>query len=201
MTVAPLSPLRAELARKALHLLTAALPLAWVAGTVTTAQLRAVLTSAVLVALTIELLRRNSAAVGRQFMAMVGPLLRGHETQALTGATWLAIAMTAVVWVAPERAAVAALWAAAVGDASAAIVGRSVAALRNAPQGKKSWVGSLAAVVSTAIGCHLLAQASWPVAFGLGAVAAIAEYPRRPLDDNLRVATAVAVAAVLAGLR
>lgn len=201
MTGAPSSSLRAELARKALHLLTAALPLAWATGALNTAQLRTLLTAALMVALAIELLRRNSAAVGRWFTAAVGPLLRDHEVRALTGATWLAIAMTGVVWVAPERAAMAALWAAAVGDASAAIVGRSVAALRNGPVGRKSWAGSLAAAATTALGCRLLAEASWPSALALGAAAALAEYPRRPLDDNLRVATAVALAAALIGLR
>lgn len=201
MTVAPPSSLRAELTRKALHLLTAALPLAWAAEALSTAQLRILLTSALLVACAVELLRRRSAAIGRHFVAAVGPLLRDHEARALTGATWLALAMTGVVWVAPERAALAALWAAAVGDASAAIVGRSVAALRGGPTGRKSWAGSFAAAATTAIGCRLLVPASWPVAVGLGVVAALAEYPRRPLDDNLRVATAVACAAALLGLR
>lgn len=195
------SPLRAELLRKALHMGTAALPLAWAAGLVTTAQLRLLLAGAVVVALVVEGARRASPAAAQRFTAAVGVMLRAHERQAITGATWLAIAMAGVVWLAPERAALAALWAAAVGDASAALVGRSIAARRGRPAGRKSWEGSAAAALSTAIGCAWLAAATWPQALVLGGVAALAEYPRRPLDDNLRVATAVALGAIALGLR
>lgn len=193
--------LRAEFARKAIHLGTAALPIAWAAGLVSTYQLRIVLTAAVVVALGIEALRRWSSAAGRRFTAFVGELLRPHERTAVTGATWLAIAMAGAVWIAPGRAALAGLWAAAVGDASAAIVGRSLAARRGRPAGRKSWQGSAAALVSTALGAAWLAGATWPVALTLGGVAALAEFPRSPLDDNLRVATAVALAATALGLR
>lgn len=195
------SPLRAELLRKALHLGTAALPLAWAADLVTTRQLRIALAGAVAVALAIEGARRASPAVARIFTARVGGLLRSHEHTAITGATWLAIAMAAAVWLAPERTALAALWAAAVGDASAALVGRWIGARRGLPAGRKSWQGSIAALVSTATGCTWLAGATWPQALLLGGAAALAEYPRRPLDDNLRVATAVALAALALGLR
>lgn len=195
------SPLRAELLRKALHLGTATLPLAWAAGLVTTAQLRIVLAGAVVVALVIEAARRASPDVARRFTAIVGGLLRDHEQHAITGATWLAIAMAGVVWLVPERAALAALWAAAVGDASAALVGRGLGARRGRPAGRKSWEGSAAAALSTAIGCAWLAGATWPQALLLGGAAALAEYPHRPLDDNLRVATAVALGAIVLGLR
>ena len=195
------SPLRAELLRKALHLGTATLPLAWAARLVTTAQLRLLLAGAVVVALVVEGARRMSPGVARRFTATVGGLLRDHEQRAITGATWLAMAMAGVVWLAPERAALAALWAAAVGDASAALVGRWLGARRGTPAGRKSWEGSATAALSTAIGCAWLAGATWPQALMLGGAAALAEYPRRPLDDNLRVATAVAIAAVALGLR
>jgi dolichol kinase len=192
---------RTELLRKGIHLSTASLPLAWASGLVTSAQLRLVLSGAVGLALGLELLRRWSPVVDRGFMVAVGGLLRRHERDALTGATWLAIAMAGVVWLAPERAALAALWAAAVGDASAALVGRTLGARRKSPPGRKSWEGSVTAALSTALGCVWLAHTTWPVALVLGAVAALAEFPRRPFDDNLRVATAVAVAASALGLR
>lgn len=195
------SPLRAELLRKGLHLGTATLPVAWAAGFITTSQLRLVLVGAVGVALLVEAARRALPSVARMFTATVGGLLRGHEHTAITGATWLAIAMAGVVWVAPERAALAALWAAAVGDASAALVGRWLGARRGRPDGQKSWQGSAAAVLSTALGCVWLVGVNWPQALVLGGVAAVAEYPRRPFDDNLRVAAAVALAATALGLR
>lgn len=194
--------LRTELARKALHLATAALPIAWAFAVVDAAQLRLALTAAVVVALVVEALRARSARAAATFRATVGPLLREHEATRLTGATWLALAMAGVVWFAPQPAALAALWAAAVGDATAALAGLAFASWRGvATDGRKSLVGSCVAALSTAVGCRWLLAAPWPVALALGVVAALAEWPRRPLDDNLRVAIAVALAAVALGLR
>lgn len=198
---APSLTLRAELARKAVHLATAILPVAWGLGWVSGATVRTALAAATAVALGVEVLRRRSVAATRLFTATAGPLLRSHEVMALTGATWLAIGMTAVAWLAPPAAAIAALWAAAVGDASAALVGRGVARVRGSTSSRKSWAGSLAAVLTTAAGCVWLTPATAGVALVLGGVAALAEWPRRPLDDNLRVTVLVAVAATLLGLR
>lgn len=202
MSTAAAVTLRAELARKALHLGTAALPIAWAFDVVDVRQLRITLTAAAVVALGIEALRARSPRFAATFRALVGQLLRRHESTRLTGATWLAIAMAGVAWLAPQPAAIAALWAAAVGDATAALAGLTLASWRGAaPDGRKSLAGSLAALLSTALGCRWLVAASWPIALTLGAVAALAEWPRRPLDDNLRVAIAVAFAAVALGLR
>lgn len=193
--------LRAELARKALHLATASLPIAWAFGAVDTRDLRIVLGVATGVALAIEAARLAAPRVERAFVAVVGRLLRAHENGHLTGATWLAIAMAAVVWLAPQRAALVALWAAAVGDASGAIVGRGVARLRGRESPRKSIVGSLAIALTTAGGASWLAAAPWSLALSLGACAALAEWPRRPFDDNLRVTIAVALAAIALGVR
>lgn len=201
MNAARPGALRSEFARKALHLATAALPVSWAQGCIATPALRALLTAALAVALGIEVVRRWHGASAAAFVAAVGWMLRPHEARHLTGATWLALAMTGVVWFAPPRAALAALWAAAVGDASAAIVGRAVAAWRGRSAEQKSIAGFSAALVATALGCHFLVGTTWPIAVALGAVAALAEWPRRPFDDNLRVALAVALAATALGLR
>ncbi len=194
-------PLRAELARKALHIATAALPVALSFGWTTQATLRVVLTAAALLALAVELLRRVWPAFSRAFAATFGPLIRTHERRALTGATWLAIAMAVVLWIAPLYVAIAALWAAAVGDAAAAVVGRSTRHWRKRSGSGKTAAGSLAAAVATALGVLWLTPASPAVATALGAVAAAAEYPTAPIDDNLRIALAVVLAASVLGLR
>ena len=194
-------PLRAEVARKALHVATAALPVALSYGWSNQTTLRNVLTAAALVALAVELLRRVWPAFSTTFSTTFGHLIRTHERRALTGATWLAIAMAVVLWVAPLYAAIAALWAAAVGDAAAAVVGRSVGRWRKRVGAGKTVVGSLAALVVTALGVLWLTPASLAVALLLGAVAAAAERPTAPLDDNLRIALAVAFAASVLGLR
>lgn len=199
MTDQPNLPLRAEVARKALHIATAALPVGLSFGWSNQQTLRVTLTVAAVFALVIEGFRRSLPTFARAFASAFGSLLRTHERRTITGATWLALAMAVVLWVAPLYAAIAALWAAAVGDAAAAVVGRSVRGARS--NGGKTIAGSLAALVATALGVLWLTPGSLPVALALGAVAAIAERPTVPLDDNLRIAFAVALAAVVLGLR
>lgn len=192
---------RDEVARKALHAATAILPVGLAYGWSNQPTLRTVLTAAALLAIGIEALRRTWPAFARAFTTAFGGLLRAHERRTITGATWLALAMALVLWIAPLHAAVVALWAAAVGDATAAVVGRSAKHWQKRASNGKTLVGSLAALVVTALGALWLTPATLPVALLLGTVAAAAERPAIPLDDNLRVALAVALAATLLGLR
>jgi dolichol kinase len=199
---APEGPtLRGELARKSIHLGTAVIPIAWAAGAVTAWQVRVALGAAVVVALVVEFARYRGGAFGAVFTARVGAMLRAHERTALSGATWLAIGMWGAAMLAPVPAAIAALWAAAVGDAAAALVGRALQRLRGRTANTKSLSGSLAAALMSALGILWLTPASLAIAATLGVVAALAEWPRRPGDDNVRVAFSVAAAAVLLGLR
>lgn len=195
----PRAQLGSELGRKALHLLTAALPVAWGTGLLSATNIRWTLGVAVLIALSVEWVRLRTPAAQTVFSRAVGPLLRAHEARALTGATWLAAAMWLAAMFAPERAAIAALWAAAVGDASGALVGRLAQRPGAAPA--KTLVGSLAVAATSALGVVWLIDASALTALALGLVAAIAERPRGPGDDNLRVTLATALAAVALGLR
>lgn len=204
MTVSSASrvtPLRAEVARKAIHLATAGVPIAWSFHWVEVRTLQSALALAAIVAMAVELLRFASPAFSHAFTGTFGALLRAHERRAITGATWLALGMAAVAWLAPARAAVIALWAAAVGDAAAALVGRAVASMRGVASTKKTLSGSLAAALSTACGAVWLVDAPLWIALTLGLVAAAAEWPARPLDDNVRIVGAVALAAVVLGLR
>lgn len=194
-------PLRAEFARKALHVATAALPIGLSFGWSDVAVARSALSVAAALALGVEALRIRSSQFRAAFDAAFETLLRPHERRALTGATWLALAMAAVLWFAPRAAAIAALWAAAVGDAAAAVVGRAATRWRGAAPAGKSLVGSVAALVVTAAGVWWLTPASATIALVLGTVAAAAERPAWSLDDNVRVAIAVAVAATAVGLR
>lgn len=193
--------LRGELARKSIHLATAVLPITWALGVVTAQQVRIALGAAVIIALSVEFARYRGGAFGTAFTTRVGAMLRVHEHTALSGATWLAIGMWGVAMLAPTFAAIAALWAAAVGDAAAGLVGRGVQRLRGRTDSAKSLSGSLAAAVITALGILWLTPASFGVAAALGVVTALAERPRGPGDDNVRVAFAVATAAVVLGLR
>ncbi len=199
---APIGPtLRGELARKSIHLATAVLPIAWALGVVTAQQVRIALSVAVIMALSVEFARYRDGAFSTAFTTRFGAMLRVHERTALSGATWLAIGMWGVAMLAPAFAAIAALWAAAVGDAAAGLVGRGVQRLRGRTNSAKSLSGSLAAAAITALGILWLTPAALGVALALGVVTALAEWPRGPGDDNVRVAFSVATAAVLLGLR
>lgn len=205
-----MSTLRAEAARKALHLLSAAVPLAWALLLVPATIIRVGLGVALGVALLVEGLRRASPAFAARFLAWLGPLLRTHETHHITGATWLAAVMCLAVWVFPRSAAIIALWAAAVGDAMAALVGRLASSARPRPvaalpvdvhvavaipPARKTLAGSAACVASTAAGAAWLVHAPLPAALGIGVAAAVAEWPRLAVDDNLRVGLAAGAAA------
>src|SRR5690606_20161456 len=120
---APSLSLRHELARKALHLTSAVVPVGYAAG----APRRVVLTLLVallVVAVVVELVRHREGIARAIFQRTAGPLLREHEHHRWSGATWMLAAYLLVAWLAPRGAAVAAMWAVAVGDAAAAVVGR-----------------------------------------------------------------------------
>lgn len=201
MTSAPGLSLRHELARKAIHLATALVPIAWGVGWADRRSVVVLLSAAVVVALAVEFARHRRQAFAQWFEERVGVLLRRHEAAALTGATWLALGMWSAVLLASTGAAIAALWAGAVGDASAAIIGRSVDRMRSTPATGKSLAGAAAAALTTAAGVRWLTEAALWEAAVLGGIAALAEWPPRPGDDNLRVVLAVALAATLLGIR
>lgn len=189
----------AEWGRKALHLGTAVIPVAWAYSVVDARAVQVLLGGALAVALVVETARRTSTTLRARFEAAVGPALKAHETNHITGATWLALAMFVAVIVLPDAAARIALWAGAVGDPAAAIVGGVWQRHRGAETTRKSYVGSVACALVTAAGALWLADAALTVAAAAGLAAAIAEWPQRFGDDNLRVTLAAGGAAWLLG--
>lgn len=169
------------------------LPIGWGLGLLSPERLRLWLTVALAVAVLVEGARHLSKRARRAFDAIFSPLLRPHEHADLTGATWLAAAMLGALIVFPPPAAVVSLWAVAAGDGAASIVGRL--ASRRGGAGGKTIAGSAACAIVTMLGAAWLAAATWPAAAAIGAIAAIAERPSGPLDDNLRVAAAAGLAA------
>ncbi len=214
MTAPPPTPWLGELGRKAIHLCSALFPLALAFAWVPRAAVLALLGAGLVVAAVIEIGRRRSAAIQRWFLSWFGWMLRPHETTQLTGASWILLAMFGAVLFLPPSVAIAALWAAVVGDTAAALVGRTVSQVmaqgrrdasrddrRNGARGPKTWSGSLACALASAVGPLWLVSASLPAAMMIGFAAAAAERPTLRLDDNLRVALgAGATAWVLAAL-
>lgn len=197
--------LRRELARKLLHLSTAVVPVAYAAGLdrrVVLAGLGALLAVAVVV----EALRARSPRARAHFTRATGDLLRTHEhAGAWAGATWLLLAFLVAALAFPREVAVAAMLGVALGDAAGAIVGRwwgDRRARRQAPgvgiaDAPKTWAGTVACALATALGALLVARLAWPEAAVAGALAAAAERPRVAVDDNLRVTLAVGIGILL----
>lgn len=191
---------RAAWGRKLIHLSTAAIPLTWACGIVDATGVRILLAVAVGVALGVEWARRVSPALRARFDALAGPLLKPHESKAITGASWLALAMLGAAVIFPEPAAMIALWAGAVGDPTAALAGRAWQERSGRSANGKSVAGSAAGALITALGAIGLTGATALVAGVIGAASAAAEWPRRFGDDNLRVTLVAGGAAWLLGV-
>lgn len=184
-----------ELPRKTLHLTTASVPVAlWLGLPQRTVAMLLVTLFGVAVA--VEFARRRSRVVATQFEATVGVMLRPHEAaNGITGATWLLATFALTCLAAPLAAAIAATWAGAVGDASAALVGK---AWRRARGGSgKTLAGSAACALVAALGAWWLAGFAPPFALLIGLVAAAVERPAIALDDNVRVTAGTALVAAL----
>jgi len=186
---APLA-LRHELARKALHITSAAVPVAYATGVVARRWLAALVLLLLGVALAVELGRARSERLRAHFTRATGVLLRAHEHHRWAGATWLLVAFAAAILLFPPPVAVAALWAVSIGDAGAAVVGRSVGRHRILGLAK-TVEGSVACAALTFLGARVVARLDVGACVVAAICAAIAEAPRRPLDDNVRVALAV----------
>ena len=184
-----------ELPRKTLHLTTASIPVALWLG-VEQRLVATLLVALFGVACAVEFARRRSAAFSSRFDATVGVMLRPHEvTNGITGATWLLAAFALTCLTVPAYAAIAATWAGAVGDGSAAVIGSAWRRWRGGSG--KTLVGSAACAIATAAGAYWLAGLTPVIAGALGVAAAAAERPQIALDDNVRVTAAVAVVTVL----
>ncbi|MGH7718734.1 MAG: hypothetical protein ACREON_07820 [Gemmatimonadaceae bacterium] len=183
------------MARKAIHLLSVAIPLLY-AGGLPRRALLVVLSVASVVALTVEVGRARHARTRELFHRATGPMLRPHEHTRWCGATWLALSFLGSVALYPPDVAIAAMWGVAVGDAAAALVGR---ALGRHPIGHsgKTLEGTVACFSAVLLGALMVARLSWVESFLAAAAAAVAEIPQRPLDDNVRVAAAIGAGILL----
>lgn len=170
-----------EAARKGIHVL-ASLAAAAVVWWLPATPAAAVLAAATALALGIEVLRLSSRRFAAAFHARLGPMLRGRETGALTGATTLALGYTLAAAALPGRAALAGILFTGVADAVAAVVGRRWG--RHRYPGGKSLEGS-AAFLAVAAGIAWGLGAPFPLALGVAVALTLLESLTLPVDDNL----------------
>jgi dolichol kinase len=216
--------LRREVARKAQHLVFVVVPLAYALG-LPDRWLVTALGAAAVAAVTIELARAWHAPTRERFVRWVGVLLREHEHVRWSGATWMVLSMLGLAALVPHGVAVAGMWALSAGDAAAALVGRSLER-RGAERvtadvtrgggltkqaggsgsmgvegigrsGGKTIRGSIACFVVTLGGALLLARLSPAESVVAAVLATGAERWGEPVDDNVRIAVAVALGILL----
>lgn len=216
--------LRREVARKALHLVFVVVPVTYALG-FPRRWLVAALGAGALVAVIIELARSRHAPTRERFVRWVGVLLREHEHVRWSGATWMVLSMLGLAALVPRGVAVAGMWAISAGDAAAALVGRalegrgagrvpadgarggaqtmqpadggSMGAEETVRSSGKTMRGSAACFVVTLTGALVLARLS-PVESVMAALlATAAERYGEPVDDNVRIAVAVALGILL----
>jgi dolichol kinase len=190
--------MRRELARKAIHVSSTALPLlVWL---VPRPLAIAVLVPVAVLAVAVDVARHRIRPVRYHFLRHTRTMLRPHERRGLAGATWMALAYAAALLVFPKPVAVAAMLFNGLGDATAALVGKRWG--RHRTRWGKSWEGFAAGLVvdlAVGLGMWMIAPAAVPLAGAmLGAlVAASVEFAPLPLDDNVRVTLAGGAGIVL----
>jgi dolichol kinase len=183
--------MKRELARKAIHVSSTAVPLlVWLLPRPVAI---AVLVPVALLALGIDAARHRIRPVRYHFLRRTRTMLRPHERRGLAGATWMALAYAAAVLLFPKPVAVAAMLFNGLGDAAAALVGKRWGRRRTA--WGKSWEGfaaGLAVDLGVGLGMWMLAPAAVSLAGALlgAVVAASIEFAPLPLDDNVRVTLA-----------
>jgi dolichol kinase len=206
-------PYRAELRRKALHLLALALPL----GTALLGKPRAlyVLVPGALFALSCDVLRSQSERFARRIRQIFGPLMRADEWDEAAaplgvrgnGATWTLVTMALLALFFPVPVAVAAFSLFMIGDAAAALVGRRWGRTPwgdgpRTVEGTAAFVGAglaTVALLQVALPAAGYAAPSWGVAALAVGAGAGAEALPRPLNDNLRVPLVAALALYVLG--
>ena len=184
---APRPSIAREMARKAIHVSSAVVPLlVWVAPRWLAVS---VLVAIAAVAVLIDWTRLRFRGPRYWFLRYTRRMLRHHERRRFAGATYMAVAYALAVILFPMPIAVMAMLFNGLGDAVAAIVGKRFG--RHRTTWGKSWEGfaaGLAVNLAVALAISSLAPELPLLAAAAGAiVAAILEFLDLPIDDNVRV--------------
>jgi len=138
----------------------------------------------VIISMAIELLRLENKNFRKYFYFIFGVMLRRHEIQNFTGASYLLISAIVCIAFFPADIAFVAMAFLSIGDTFAALIGINFGK-RKFKSSKKSFEGTLACFAST----FLFGIFFIPLAIALtGAIAAsIAELINIPIDDNVKI--------------
>jgi len=176
-----------ELARKSIHISSILLPFAY--RYVFNYDKKQTLTLFLLLTLTsivIELLRLENKNFKKHFFSLFGIMLRKHEINDFTGATYLLTSAIVCVSFFPKDIAFAAMSFLSIGDTVAALVGINFGK-RKFVGSEKTLEGTLACFVSTFL-FGLFVFKDYPIIAFLGAISVcISEVLNIKIDDNVKI--------------
>ncbi len=177
--------LRKEISRKVIHFSSMLIPLAFRYFANNDRKFAfLIIVPVTLLAILFEFLRFYNPTFKKYFLKSVGHLMRNHELENVSGATYLMVASVVCIAFFPVDITFVAIASLAIGDTLAAIVGLNFGN-RKFKGSKKSLEGTLACFVGTFIFAIFWVH---PVIAFWGAVAtAIAEVYPHNWDDNMKI--------------
>lgn len=143
-----------------------------------------VLSVLALISLIIELLRTENRSFGKNFDKTLGKLMRVHEKDNISGATYLLISSIICISFFSYEIAFVCLGFLAIGDTMAAIIGKTLGSRRIVGT-NKSLEGSLACFISTFIFALFFLNPLLALAGSFTATLAESAMPR--IDDNIKI--------------
>ncbi len=155
----------------------------------------------------LELFRRFSPELNTMLMKLFGRVAHPHEHHRVNSSTWYATALLLLALLAPPMSCALAVIVLAVGDPTAALIGRRFGRIRL--RAGRSLEGTLAFVVSAGL-LSLATLAIYYPEIGMGRAVvialagamagAVAELMSQHIDDNFTIPLAVALGVGLIGL-
>jgi dolichol kinase len=177
--------LRKEISRKTIHFSSILIPLAFRYFANNDRKFAfLIIVPVTLLAILFELLRFYHPSFKKHFLNLFGDLMRSHEMDNISGATYLMVASVVCIAFFPVEITFVAIASLAIGDTLAAIVGINFGD-RKFKGSKKSLEGSLACFIGTFIFAIFWVH---PIIAFWGAIAtAIAEVYPHNWDDNMKI--------------
>jgi acyl phosphate:glycerol-3-phosphate acyltransferase len=150
---------------------------------------RWILVGAMLATLIIDVIRLKHQFAKIIFIDFLGPLLRRHEISAITGATYMMISATGAILAFKSEVAIAAISFLVIGDALAAVVGRSVGRpvfFQKSLEGAAACLAGCLAIGTVIVLLPGTELAYWTMVLG-AVTATVVEILPLPLDDNISI--------------
>mgnify|MGYP005841653353 CR=1 FL=1 len=186
---------RQELGRKAIHLFSGAIPVAYYF--LDKSLILSLLIPATILTITIDYGRRHFRWMEILFESVFGYVLRDDEEthKTLTGGSYVMLAEVVMIVLFPKIYAIAGLLTLAVGDSFAALIG--IAFGKHQLYRKKTWEGTFAFwLFSTVAIVWIPGIPLWAAALG-SAAAALVELFLNAIDDNIFIPLASGIVLVL----